>query len=93
MQRVHLALRWDRTAGGDQRLSGHLTAEDALQPGVRLASAEEAHLDLLEVKQGQQLVESVGHACMLPHPAVGPTAVRRRVGRALEREVPVGPRG
>jgi hypothetical protein len=47
--------------GRSQRLRQHLTPERPLQLGVGLPSPEQAHLDLLEVEQLDELVDRLGH--------------------------------
>ena len=47
----------DGAARGDQRLSRHLTAEDALALLLRRAPAEQVHLELFEVEDLEQVVE------------------------------------
>jgi hypothetical protein len=45
----------DRPSGGDERLSGHLTTEDADPALVDVAPAEDVHFDRLEVEEREQL--------------------------------------
>src|ERR1700726_3928206 len=40
----------DRAAGGNQRLADHLAAEHALPAGLRAGTAEQVHLQRLEVE-------------------------------------------
>ena len=42
--------------GGHERLSGHLSAEDALAGLVEVLAAEDVHFDRLEVEQFDELV-------------------------------------
>ena len=48
-------------ARGDQRLPGHLAAEHPLESLVGAPAAEDVDLDLLEVEQFQQVVQSLAH--------------------------------
>ena len=47
--------------GGDQRLPQHLAAEHALRAHLRAAAAEDVHLELFEIEQGNQGVELCLH--------------------------------
>ena len=62
MQRVHRPVGGHGPPGGDQRLPRHLAAEHPLDPLVGRPAAEDVHLDLLQVKQVEQLVKRVAHA-------------------------------
>ncbi len=57
----------DGAAGRDQRLADHLPAEDALPAGLRRAAAKQVHLELLEVEDGQQILEGGGHERLFCH--------------------------
>lgn len=61
MQGVDHAVGRDRTAGRHERLSRDLTAENPLNPLLRAASPEDIELDLLQVEQVEQLLESRVH--------------------------------
>ncbi len=78
MQRVHEAPPLvDRACRGDERLPGHLAAEDPLAVLVRRSPAEDVDLDRLEVEQRHEIVErGLGG---LAHP------VGRSVGRSAAR--------
>ena len=60
MERVGLALVHG-SAGRHQRLAQHLPPEDALRAVDRALAPEEVHLQVLQVQQIQQLVESASH--------------------------------
>src|SRR5690606_5374568 len=71
VQRVDVALGVDRAGRGDERLAGHLAAEDALAVLVRRDAAEDVDLDRLEVEQLHQIVDCIlGHGRTLPSGAV-----------------------
>ncbi|GAB1690520.1 hypothetical protein KRM28CT15_23230 [Krasilnikovia sp. M28-CT-15] len=57
MQGVHEAVLLDRAAGGDQRLTGHLAAEDPLGTHLRALTLEGGRVDLLEVENVQELID------------------------------------
>ena len=44
-------------AGGDERLADHLAAEHALPADLRAAAAEQVVLELLEVEDGEKIVD------------------------------------
>ena len=46
----------DGAGGGDQRLADHLAAEHALPADLRAAAAEQVHLELFEIEDGQQVL-------------------------------------
>lgn len=48
-----------RAPRGDQRLAGNLSAEDPLRPFSRAAAAEDVHLNLLQIKNVEQLPEAL----------------------------------
>ena len=60
MQRVDVAAVHG-AARGDQRLPGHLAAEDPLAVLLRAPAAEDVHLELLQVEERDQPVECGGH--------------------------------
>ena len=62
---MDLAVALNRARAGRERLAEDLAAEDPLQRGGGLAAAEEPVLDLLEVEQGDELVDRLGHPPML----------------------------
>ncbi len=64
VQRVHRPTGVRRPRRGDQRLAGHLAAEHPLQRRLGLPPPEEAVVERLEVEQGEQLVDRLGHG---PH--------------------------
>ena len=69
MQAVYVPVPRDTAPGRDERLPGHLTAEDALQLLVRAGAPEDVELDLFEVEDPQQLIERVCHEeqwCRMP---------------------------
>ncbi len=47
--------------GGDQRLAGHLTAEDPLPLLLGAAPSEEVQFEFFEVEEGDEFVECVLH--------------------------------
>ena len=55
------AARLNRPPGGNERLRGHLTAEDAKPLLVKVLSAEDIHLDRLEIEEFDELLQSFGH--------------------------------
>ena len=59
---MHRPVRRDRAPGRDQRLPGHLAAEDPL-PALarRAAAAEDVDLDLLQVEEGNDAVQCLAH--------------------------------
>ena len=63
MQRVRQPLLdvLDGTAGGDQRLTDHLTAEHPLPTRLRAGAAEQVLLQRLEVEDGNQVDQAFGH--------------------------------
>src|SRR5215469_7554240 len=66
VQRVHWPVFWHGAAGGDQRLTGHLPAEDPLPPLVLRAPApEDVELDPLEIKQLDHGIKSLAHRARL----------------------------
>jgi hypothetical protein len=56
----------DGASGGDERLAGHLAAEDALAVLVRRAATEDVDLDRLEIEQRHQVVERTLACCSTP---------------------------
>ena len=65
---MHAEARVDGPARRDQRLRGHLAAEDPLQVGVGLLAAEEVAVDVLEREQLDELLGGCGH--LRPPPVV-----------------------
>ena len=57
----------DGAAGGDQRLADHLPAEHALPADLRRAAAEQVHLELLEIEDGEQVLDGGGHSRSFCH--------------------------
>ena len=55
----------DGAGGGDQRLADHLAAEHALQADLRAAAAEQIHLELFEIEDGEQVCDGGGHGSTL----------------------------
>ena len=53
--------RLDRAHRRDQRLADHLAAEHALPADLRRAAAEQVDLELLEIEDGEQVVDGGGH--------------------------------
>ena len=49
------------STGGDQRLAGHLAAENPLLLLLGAATAEEVQFEFLEVEEGDEFVECVLH--------------------------------
>ena len=74
MQAVHRPVRRHGAAGGDERLTGDLPAEDPLQRLVRLLAAEDVDLDALEVEQLHELVQGghVGHRASMSTAVAAP---------------------
>ena len=60
MQRVRRPAL-DRAAGGDEGLADHLAAEHALPADLRAAAAIQVVLELLEVEDGEEIVDGAGH--------------------------------
>ncbi len=60
---MHRAVSGHGPPRGDQRLPGHLPAEHPLHPLVRAAAAEDVDLDLLQIQQIDQVVQSLAHDC------------------------------
>ncbi|GLY01947.1 hypothetical protein Acsp01_23260 [Actinoplanes sp. NBRC 101535] len=54
---MHLPVRLDGAARGDQRLSGDLTAEHTLGSGLRALTPEGGRVDLLQIQEIQELVD------------------------------------
>ncbi len=79
VQRVDDEAALHRSPGGDQRLSRDLAAEDAHPVLLRRAAPEEVQLELLEIEDRDQLVES-RLAAGIAH---GGRAYRRLRGRAI----------
>src|SRR5262245_37214201 len=52
---------FDGAAGGDQRLTDHLTAEYPLPPDLRRTPPKQIRLELLEIEDGKQILHSGGH--------------------------------
>ena len=55
----------DGAAGRDHGLADHLAAEHALPARLRAVAAEQIHLELLEIEDGQQVDQALGHGCVL----------------------------
>ena len=51
----------ERAAGRDQRLADHLAAEYPLAPDLGRAAAEQVDLELLEIEDGEQVLNGGGH--------------------------------
>jgi hypothetical protein len=51
----------DRTGGGDERLSDHLSAKDALPARLRREAAKEIYFQRLEVEDFQERFNGLGH--------------------------------
>lgn len=68
---------FDGATRGDQRLSDHLPAEDALPAHLRAASAEDVALDLFEVENREKVLNGFGH----PMPHIKRFGVVRRTSR------------
>src|SRR5215469_7013129 len=68
VQRVHWPVRRNGAARGDKSLTCHLAAEDTLPAlTLRTFAAEDVHLDLLQIKQVNDLIECLAHcAASLP---------------------------
>ena len=80
MQGVHEAVGLHRAGRGDERLPGHLAAEDPLALGGRADATEDVDLDLLEVEQGDEGVDGgLGHA-QISHIAEGSVDDRHAAG-------------
>jgi hypothetical protein len=62
VQRVDGPLRRHGPHRGDERLAGDLPAEDALLGGLRGAAAVQVDLELLEVEDGEEILERGGRA-------------------------------
>ncbi len=67
VQRVRrgLARIFDSAAGGDQRLTDHLTAENPLPPRLGRASAKQIDFERFEIKEREELVNGGGHRKLL----------------------------
>ena len=93
-------LALDAAGGGDDRLRGHLPAEDPLALGARLRTAVEVDLEALEVEQGRQLVGAARHQRPSQPPASSPLSLdwsfesssrsARNASNALPISSPVG---
>ncbi len=61
VQGVGGAVGFDGSQGGNQRLTDHLAAKDALPADLRAAAAEKIVFERLQVEYGQQIVDGFGH--------------------------------
>ena len=57
VQGVHETRLLDRTAGGDQRLTGHLPAEHPLRAHLGALADEGGRVDLLQVEDVEKLID------------------------------------
>ena len=84
MQRVNVAAV-HRAARGDQRLPGHLAAEDPLAVLLRAAAAEDVHLELLQVEERDQPVERGGHGQLFFFRAAAFSRMKARSSSTMSR--------
>jgi hypothetical protein len=56
----------DCPASRDQGLASHLSTEHALAVLIRTKATEDVDLNRLKVQQGEEVVEGLGHPCILP---------------------------
>src|SRR3954454_19914824 len=71
-----------RAAGRYQRLADHLAAEDPLPADLRAASPEQVVLELLEVEDGEKIVDGARHGPASGWGRSGTNARSRAWGRA-----------
>ena len=60
MERVDAAM-FDRSPCRDERLRGHLAPEDAGSAILKTISAEDVHLDRLEIEEIEEIGDTLGH--------------------------------